>query len=143
MHSLKTAINLLSQKYWGASAAGILLQAEDTGNYLIALRSQDVMEPGTWGIIGGKIDDDEDPEMAARRELQEETGYNGPLDLKLIHIYEDEKEDFKYYNFLGTIPEEEDFEPNWETDDFVWMSLENLKSMPDLHFGLEELLGYV
>jgi len=143
MHSLKTAINLLSQKYWGASAAGILLQAADTGNYLIALRSEDVMEPGTWGIIGGKIDDDEDPEMAARRELQEEIGYSGSLELKLIHVYEDEEEDFKYYNFLGTIPEEEDFEPNWETDEFAWMSLETLRSTSGLHFGLEELLGYI
>lgn len=130
-----------AREYHGSSGAGVLLHAQDTGRYLVALRSEDVMESGTWGIIGGKIDDDEDPEQAARRELIEETGYSGPIDLKLIHVFEEEG--FTYHNFLGTIPEEEDFEVNWETDEFLWVSRNELNSVRPLHYGLEELLGHI
>lgn len=31
--------------------------------------------PGQWGFFGGAIEGDESPEMAARRELEEEIGY--------------------------------------------------------------------
>lgn len=146
-HTIADVVALLeplrrtAREYHGTSGAGVLLHAQDTDRYLIALRSSDVMESGTWGIIGGKVDDDEDPEQAARRELLEETGYTGPISLSLIHVFEEE--DFTYHNFLGTIPEEEDFETNWETDEFLWVSRDELNNVRPLHYGLEELLGHI
>ena len=46
-------------KYWGSSAAGVLLIAKNTGRCLFMHRSAAVLEPHTWGIISGKIDKDE------------------------------------------------------------------------------------
>lgn len=33
-----------------------------------------VIDPGCWGFVGGHVDRDEEPDAAAYRELQEETG---------------------------------------------------------------------
>lgn len=35
---------------WGRRAAGILIQRIDTGEFLLVLRSADVMDPGVLGI---------------------------------------------------------------------------------------------
>lgn len=41
--------------YWGRAGAGLLLTCQEEGDLLLVLRSQDVQEPGTWGIPGGSI----------------------------------------------------------------------------------------
>jgi hypothetical protein len=45
------------EKFWGNLGAGIL-PISRTGRILIAYRSLDVNEPHTWGIFGGKLDED-------------------------------------------------------------------------------------
>jgi 8-oxo-dGTP pyrophosphatase MutT (NUDIX family) len=104
------------------------------------------MEPNTWGVWGGKIDDpDASVKQEAIREFNEESGYDGPIKLINAYVYEDEDGDFKYYNFLGLIPDE--FEPKiswehqWETQGWEWMSLEELTALHPKHFGLEELIS--
>ena len=64
--------------HWGAGgAAGLLLRhVPDNGEpeYLLQQRSRGVDYPGTWGIPGGAIRPGESPELAARREADEEIG---------------------------------------------------------------------
>lgn len=123
-------------RFWGNRGAGILLIAKDTGRLLLVLRSKYVNEPGTWGIPGGKIDDEESPNSAALREAQEELGYSGTIDTIPAHVFK--AGNFRFYNFLGVIPTE--FKPtlNWENSDANWFSLSDLPS--PLHFGVQSLL---
>ncbi|MFY4709958.1 NUDIX domain-containing protein [Burkholderia glumae] len=54
-------------------AAGVLIIAD--GNVLFLRRGNGGDHPGEWAFAGGQIEDGETPEEAARRETQEETGY--------------------------------------------------------------------
>lgn len=123
--------------FWGAQGAGCIVLSKKTGKILLPHRSSSVQEPNTWGVWGGAIDSDEDPMEAAKRELQEEAGYQGSI--KMIPLSVFTKNDFKYYNFLAITDEE--FEPrlNWETQGYVWTELNNLPQ--PLHFGLKWVLS--
>lgn len=124
--------------WWGKKGAGILPYCKETKRFLISFRSDEVLEPHTWGIWGGKIDDDEDPKIAAMREIHEESGYDGKVILIDSYVFEDEN--FKYYNFIGLV--EEEFTPilDWETENYKWMTFEELLELQPKHFGLEALI---
>lgn len=136
-----TSILEASTKYWGKEAAGVLPFCKKTKRFLVAFRSGYVMEPNTWGVFGGKLDEDEhDPKRVAVRELQEETQYFGSIQLKKAYLFEDNKVGFKYHNFIGIVPEEFEAELNWENDEAVWMTFDKLENLKNKHFGLTELI---
>jgi len=127
-----------SGKYWGNRGAGVIFRAKDTGRYLLAHRSKYVNEPNTWGVWGGKIDDEsETPKQAAMREVREEAGFRDDrYSIKHLHQFKDGE--FIFDTFLVEVDEE--FEPklDWETQDFGWF--EKSKFPSNLHFGLKPLL---
>ncbi|OYW71856.1 MAG: hypothetical protein B7Z37_26580 [Verrucomicrobia bacterium 12-59-8] len=61
-------------------AAGLAVQARDTGRVLMLQRYHDKKDPagGMWEFPGGHIEDGESPLDAARREWEEETGMQVP-----------------------------------------------------------------
>lgn len=124
--------------FWGKQGAGCLFLAKDTGRICIAHRSQAVEQPGTWGTWGGAIDSGEDPAAAARREVIEEAGYTGKLNLIPLFIFS-HPSGFKYYNFLALVDKE--FTPitNWETQNSAWFDYGNWPK--PLHPGLVTLLS--
>ena len=138
-------------KFWGSEASGILPICTTTGKILIGLRNHWVNEPYTWGIFGGAIglahggEEEEalSPEDNARKEMLEEIGYDG--DMEIIESYIFQKENFKYYNFIGLVDTE--FETDLEYDgeeeiiETKWLSLDELLAHPDLHFGVKSLIN--
>lgn len=128
--------NEYNSKFWGKRGSGILLISLETGRILLMLRSSLVNEPGTWGIPGGKVDDGEEIIYSALRELKEETGYCGLIDL--FEVYTFREEEFEYHNFLGLIPNEFEAQLNWESLDAKWFELTALPE--NLHFGVKLLL---
>jgi 8-oxo-dGTP diphosphatase len=50
------------------------------GQFLLQLRDNipNILYPGYWGFFGGHVEHDETPEVAMRRELLEEIGYEPP-----------------------------------------------------------------
>lgn len=67
--------------------ASVLLVNQD-GELLLQLREATArMDPGRWGLPGGHVEPGEDPAVAARRELQEETGLTVAGELTL-YAYE-------------------------------------------------------
>lgn len=122
--------------YWGARGAGAIFFAKDTGRFLLGLRSGYVNEPGTWGGFGGKLDEGEDAEEAVRREIKEETGYDGNMKLVLLYVYKDRK--FRYFNYIAVVDNQ--FNPvlNWENDMFEWVEFGNWPS--PLHYGTEAFI---
>ena len=121
--------------FWGKEAGGVLVYCSTTQRYLILLRSDDVLEPNTWGIISGKLDDEENVQEAVLREAEEETGYKLGT---LIPSFVFEKPNFKFHNFVSIVDKEFVPELNWENTDYKWVKL---NEMPDnLHFGLKLLI---
>jgi hypothetical protein len=126
--------------FWGKAGAGIMPLALSTGRILLPFRSRYVEQPHTWGgTWGGAIDSKEDPATAAKREFQEESNYYGNIKIIPLYVFEDSKSNFKYYNFLGLVPDEFDPQLNWETEDADWFTLDNLPS--PIHFGLKGILN--
>ena len=145
MKNLKT----FEQHFWGKEASGILVIAIDTGRILVGLRSGEVLEPFTWGNFGGVIglndygEEEEklSPEENAIKEMSEEVGYNGEIELKTAFLFK--KGNFKYHNYLGIVPKEfvvNDSDLNWEVDKVQWLTLNELIKLDKKHFGLQGLL---
>jgi 8-oxo-dGTP pyrophosphatase MutT (NUDIX family) len=98
-----------------SSAAGVVLYAEDTGRWGFQQRSDTVNDPGLWAAWGGGREPGESTEQCALRELAEESGYRGPIELEAL----DENPDFM--TFVGRVPAE--FEPRYnpEWKDYCWV----------------------
>jgi len=109
-------------------AAGALLIAEDTGRVLLAQRSQLVDRPGLWALPGGGVEPGETPSEGALRELWEEVGWDGPVELYPAGTRRASRGGATYHSFLGLVPTE--FEPvlNWESSDAGWFDPEDLPS---------------
>lgn len=131
-------------KYWGSEAAGCIFIAKNTGRILLAKRSGEddpelgVMEPGTWGTWGGKLDWGEKPKDAVVREVDEEVGYEGEYKLAFLWTYKDSEEGFEYHNFLVLVPYEFTPKLNWENETSKWVEFGQWPH--PMHFGLKALL---
>jgi 8-oxo-dGTP pyrophosphatase MutT (NUDIX family) len=124
--------------FWGDQAAGSLIMSHTTDRFLIAHRSLHVKEPGTWGTWGGAIDKGEDPEVAARREIKEETGYVGLFTMLPMYVFVSDT-GFRYSNFLVVVKDEFKPQLNWETQGFRWCQWGQWPT--PLHFGLVAVLN--
>src|SRR5262245_41665483 len=126
--------------FWGAfGGAGAIFLARDTGRLLLARRSARVLQPGTWGTIGGALDHGEGPEEAVIRETREELGILVQHeDLHLCYTFRDERTQFVYYNYTILMPEE--FTPvlNWEVAEHTWVEFGRWPE--PLHFGMQTWL---
>lgn len=137
-----TFSNKAGLKFWGNLGVGILVVAKDTGRILVSLRSKYVNEPGTWGVLGGKVDNEDNLnlEQEAKRELKEETRYSGKIKIIPAYVFKAPGGGFEFHNFIGIVPTEFDPVPDWETERFEWLTLKELKILKKRHFGLEALL---
>lgn len=86
---------------------------------------------GAWNFPGGKIDENESNEVAARRELREEGGIDLPIDSShfLLTEVDNELQLEKHFYLIKS----DDCEPNIneESDIFSWATIEELRR---LHF---------
>ena len=125
--------------FWGKAGAGCIIVAKDTKRLLIPHRSISVEQPNTWGVWGGAIDYGETPESAVKLEVEEEAGYSGPLNIVPAYVFKDANSGFQYFNFIAIVAKEFIPRLNWETQGYVWCTLDNLPE--PLHFGLKALLN--
>lgn len=109
-------------------AAGILLIAQDTGRILLAQRSPLVDRPGLWALPGGGVEPGESPHEGALRELREEVGWDGPVELHPAGTRPASGGGATYHSFLGVTPVERAPVLNWESSDAGWFDPEGLPS---------------
>lgn len=130
---------------WGRRAAGILIRRTDTGEFLLVLRSADVMDPGVLGIPGGRVEPGEQLEEAALGEAQEELGPLPPINLVDRDVYT--SGDFTYTTFLVLMSGEDAAgwkpELNWENDAWVWIDPNDLefRRLEEVHPNVKRVLG--
>jgi 8-oxo-dGTP pyrophosphatase MutT (NUDIX family) len=132
--------NKHGSKFWGNKGAGILPYCIETKRFLVGLRSKYVNEPLQWGIFGGKIDDNELPELAAIREMKEELNFNGEIKLELIYLFQNKEKTFDFSNYIGYINKEFVPELDWETKNTRWVTYDELILLSPIHFGLQKLI---
>lgn len=123
--------------FYGKQGAGCLIMARDTGRFLMPLRSRHVEQPGTWGTWGGAIDGRESPMDAVKREVREEAGFTGPVEVRPLFVFK--KGTFAYHNFLVIVDSEFRPKTNWETAAAKWCEWGHFPK--PLHFGLVAVLN--
>jgi 8-oxo-dGTP diphosphatase len=75
-----------------------------------------------WSLPKGKLDEGEDFEEAALREVWEETGLRCRIDSTLGDTtYKDRKDRDKLVRYYRMSPEDGEFEPNDEVDELRWL----------------------
>ncbi len=117
------------------TAAGILFR--DPQRHLLLLRRADGHYPGTWALPGGKLEDGESAEQAARRETLEETGQDYRGELKRLDRTRDHMVDFTTFTARA-----DRFEPalNEEHDAFLWVKPHEALNLK-LHPGVRATLA--
>ena len=129
-------------------ASGILPIADNTKEICLSWRSPEIPEGDCWGVIGGMLKDGKSFKENALIELEEEMGYNGPIELH--HALQWKVRGFTYQNFLGVVPEPFPLAPTdpefaKETSFIEWMPFSKVYELVDLspyqfHKGLLRLL---
>ena len=128
---------LESTGFWGAKGAGCLFLARSTGRFLIAHRSEDVLEPGTWGTWGGAIDSGLSVLEAVEEEVRQEAGFTGECAIVPLAVFA-HASGFEYHNHLVIVDDEFNPKLNWESQGARWVTLDKLPA--PLHPGVEYLL---
>ena len=149
---LKIKNILFEEKREKKYAAGIIFFSKKTKKFLLLLRSSKLTQGNTWSSVGGKLENNENARDAAKREAEEEIGFDGQVNLKLLYVlkrnfidYKTKKPTiFKYYTFIGYVNDE--FKPNfnsshgWENTDYKWLTFKELSELSNKHPGLIQTL---
>jgi 8-oxo-dGTP pyrophosphatase MutT (NUDIX family) len=121
-------------------SVGALIYAIKTKRYLFLLRNGAKFD-GTWGLVGGRVEEGETPINALLREMHEEIG--GVIkDPKIIPIekYTSGDNKFIYHTFITPIEDEFMPELNSEHRGYCWVALED-KPKP-LHPGFWKTINF-
>ena len=118
------------------SAAGVLFVTPE-GDGLFLRRTDKGDHGGEWSIPAGRVEQDEEPADAARRECVEEIGTLPTWQLNGLHR-ETSDEGVDFATFGARVPERFDPTLNHEHDEYVWAPL---KDPPQpLHPGMASAL---
>jgi 8-oxo-dGTP diphosphatase len=91
-----------------------------------------------WSLPKGKLDEGEDFEEAALREVWEETGLRCALGREIGDAtYTDSKDRSKLVRYFEMSPEEGEFTPNDEVDELRWLSIADACDLLSYEFDRE------
>ena len=112
--------------------AGIFFICTEDNSALLIKRSQEVPEPGTWGISGGNLEEGEGFAVAALRETMEELG-SIPRG-RIVETLNNAGAGWKYKIFVADISWKQKkvwsakIQLNNESEQFKWFRLNNFPS---------------
>jgi 8-oxo-dGTP diphosphatase len=91
-----------------------------------------------WSLPKGKLDDGEDFEQAALREVEEETGLRCRITGTLGDTtYKDRKDRDKLVRYYEMTPEDGEFAPNDEVDELRWLAPDDARDLLSYDFDRE------
>ena len=102
-------------------SVGALIYSSSTKRYLFLLRDG-TKYAGTWGLSGGKVEQNERVIDALYREIKEETGADLSLNKTIpIETFTSDNRKFVYYTFLVSVEKEFMPELNDEHRGYCWV----------------------
>jgi 8-oxo-dGTP diphosphatase len=121
------------------------------GKFVILLRHSHKPDGNTWGLPSGKVEPGESDRDAIMRELHEETGYQASSsEVKLLGEFQfisSEGQPFIYVTHRVILPSLHTVQLETHAHAaYKWVTPKECDAMPDLIFGLHELLrlaGYI
>lgn len=122
-------------------SCGALIYCKSTKRYLFLLRNGPGKYAGTWGLVGGKLEQGENHLAGLVREIKEELGGEiNDLQLKKIETFVSPNKKFQYHTFMTVVDEE--FTPllNGEHRGYCWVQIEDHPK--PLHPGLWRTIAY-
>lgn len=124
--------------HWGLhGAAGVLLIRTDgeLPAVLLQLRAGWTHGGGTWALPGGALDSHENPEDAATREAEEETGVSAEA-LTIKRTFTDDHGSWRYSTVIAHVADpDRAHAANAESVEVAWVGFDEVQSF-DLHPGL-------
>ena len=121
--------------------AGAIIYSLSTKRFLFLLRDSLKKHRGTWGLVGGKLEENERPVQALLRESKEELAADFSNNKILpIETFTSENNGFIYYTFLIIVNQE--FLPtlNAEHRGYAWVNIEDYPT--PLHPGVWKTFNF-
>jgi 8-oxo-dGTP pyrophosphatase MutT (NUDIX family) len=105
-------------------SAGALIYSTRTGRYLFLLRSG-TSYSNSWGLVGGKLEENETIYQGLNREIKEEVGDCDITKLIPLEQFTSDNGNFIYHTFLAVVVDE--FMPmlNDEHKGYCWVNIED------------------
>jgi 8-oxo-dGTP pyrophosphatase MutT (NUDIX family) len=125
---------------WGNKAVGAIIFDPYDNTFVLSMRSERVLEPLTYGTIGGAIDPKEDSVTALNREIEEELDSPSTYKYQKLLVFKEPK--FKYENFIAISLQPfniDDCSLNWENEFLEKRKIEDWLKEGNLHFGVKAL----
>lgn len=118
----------------------------EVDNHLLLIQQgQGKTDEGSWGVPAGKLEQGETPEMAAKRELLEETGIQPQSFFQFVYLgtlYIRKPDlDYVYYMFKVHLDQKPNIHLSSEHSNYQWAKDEDFKNLP-LRPGVKEALRY-
>lgn len=107
------------------------------GKILLCKRSEGLSEAGKWGLLGGYMNRDETTAECAVREAKEESGWDvvNPELFRIVDNPNRPHEDRQSVEFVYiTEAVEKTGEPDWESKELQWFSLDELPADEEIAF---------
>lgn len=118
---------------------GAIILSEQTNKVMSVLRSPIESHPNTWTFAGGKVEANEQPIDALKRELQEELQLTKIKKIIPLHSYHSRSKDFVYDTYIVLVNKEFIPELNEENTGYAWTDIDNLPS--PLHPKTRQMLS--
>lgn len=100
---------------------------------LLMQRSKSKSDPGKWGVPAGRVEKNETPENAAKRELQEETGISFEKASQIQHLtslYIRKPEvDYIYHLFKVQLVDLPDIQLSEEHQNYRWAAAKDIEEL--------------
>lgn len=119
---------------------------EINNKLLLLQRAPGKLEPGKWGVPAGKLENNETPENAAKRELLEETGisFENPSRiqrLKSLYIRKPEV-DYVYHVFKVQLDQTPKIHLSDEHQSYTWATSKDIEKIALMDGAREALQHY-
>jgi 8-oxo-dGTP pyrophosphatase MutT (NUDIX family) len=126
-------------------AVGVIFEDLRTGQILVLRRHALDPEGGTWGLVGGKVDGDENAKETALREAEEEIGYDiDSTKLEMVKTYQWDRDDlnltFEVFRLRTASDEVAVILDDTESSEFLWVLPQELYKRKNLMIGLYPIL---